>query len=184
MNFTKVIIFLSILTMSTFYISYTKRNYFYCTYANMYDDYLITGDKEAYISLCRSILQYSDHSLIQFILTFFYENKYYEISETSKNELKNWINSQNVYSLKLEIQIMKFCHILLYFLLLYFLLQVIPNFIFKIFVYMAQNIFQIVFLFLIFEAILNLYFGIRLDITKLFMIVKAAWDAYIWPIIK
>jgi hypothetical protein len=151
----------------------------------MYNDYLIKQDNiEEYRNLCQKILQYSDHSLIKLILTFFYEKATYEMSSEQKQILTNWINSQNVYSLKLEIQIIKFCHILLYILILYVLLQVIPPLIFNMLLYIAQNMFFIIFIALIIEAVLNLYLGIRLDMTKSLLFVKNLFDFYIRPLFK
>jgi hypothetical protein len=185
MNYTRIFIFLTILTICVFYISYTKRNYVYCLYASRYDDYMVSeANRVEYKNICKNILQYSDHSLIKVILTFFYEKEPFEISETSRMELQSWVNTQNIYTLKMEIRIMKLCHILLYFLVLYILLQVIPNLVFKVFIYFAQNIFQILMIVLIVEAVLNLYFGISLDIMKFIMLVKSFLDLYVWPIFK
>jgi hypothetical protein len=182
---SKVLFFLAISSGCIFYISYTKMNYFYCTYANIYNDYLVHPTQvDMYKPLCQNILQYSEHSLIKLVLTLFYENKYYEISDKTRNELRQWISVRNVYSMKLEIQIIKFCHILIYFLILYILLQVIPNLIFNVLVYLMSNMFKIIFFVLIFEAVLNLYFGVKVDVTSLLMMVKTALDTFVWPIFK
>jgi hypothetical protein len=182
MNFTKVFIFLTILTICMVYITYTKRNYTYCIYAAKYGDYMVSEHNiEEYKNTCKNILQYSDHSLIKLILTFFYEREPYEVSEEMRNNIQSWINTQNIYTLKMEIRIMKLCHILLYFLVLYVLLQLIPNLIFKIVIYFAQNIFQIIMIVLVIEAILNLYFGVSLDIAKIFILTKGLLEKYISP---
>lgn len=161
------IIFLTTLALG--YIYYTSNYYNYCRYAKITNDYLVEDEWQiVYKDLCSSIYKdYSDHTIMNYSLFSIYSlitDGHLNPYQLEKFRAK--LAKTNYYSLKIEFKVLQVIHILFYFIILYFLIVVIPNkLIYFVLYFMDKGLFLILLIFM-FEGIVNIYFDMNVDILS------------------
>jgi hypothetical protein len=167
MKILQIFSFLFILTSSVLYLIYSKKYYVYCVYASQTRNYMVEGDKMMYyVEACGDMFKYREHSILQYFVNVLYDNVT-ELDEDIVNSLAEWIKTQGPLSFKLELQITKFLHMTIYFLLLYIVLIKLPNILMNILIAIANYIFYIILLTLLADGVLSIYLDINIDPLRL-----------------
>ena len=155
MNIKMTLFILILFFISILYIRITSNNYFYCSNILININY----ERNSHTYLCEEVInQAENYFLLKKALKIIY-------ATTNFDDFDNY-SKINKNSFFIEMKTLKYIHILLYFILLYCFLIVFPKLFMRIIIYLITNCLFLFFIFLIFEALLNLILGSDFSISN------------------